>query len=59
MPVWTAYWIRCSGRLFTIPLRSDNILYASEIAFMADDVLAMAAQLKELAGVGQYRAGDE
>jgi hypothetical protein len=34
-----------------------DVLYASEIAFVVDDVPAMAARLKEVAGVGQYRGG--
>jgi len=36
-----------------------DILYASEIAFVSDDVLNLASQFKDLAGMGQYRGGDE
>lgn len=36
-----------------------DVLYASEIAFVADDVTNLATALKNLAGVGQYRGGDE
>jgi len=36
-----------------------DILYASEIAFGTDDVPTLAGQLKETAGVEQYRGGDE
>ena len=35
-----------------------DILYASEIAFIVEDVPAAATRLKELVGVGQYRGGD-
>jgi catechol-2,3-dioxygenase len=38
---------------------SADILYASEIAFVVDDVRAVAARLKEVVGVDQYRAGNE
>ena len=39
---------------------SDDILYASEIAFVVEDVTATAAILKDVAGVVQYRgASDE
>ncbi len=34
---------------------TDDILYASEIAFVADDVAAVADKLQEVAGVGPYR----
>jgi catechol-2,3-dioxygenase len=37
---------------------SADILYASEIAFVVDDVPSAAAQLREAAGVRQYRGGD-
>jgi hypothetical protein len=36
---------------------SQDILYASEIAFVVDDVLATAANLKQVVGVEQYRGG--
>jgi hypothetical protein len=36
---------------------SGDILYASEIAFVADDVLATASKLKQVAGVDQYKGG--
>ena len=36
-----------------------DILYASEIAFIVDDVAAFSSTLTELAGVGQYRGGDD
>ena len=36
-----------------------DILCASEIAFVADDVPVLAGQLKELVGVPQYRGGDD
>jgi len=36
-----------------------DILYASEIAFVVDDVLATADELKRVVGVSQYRGGDE
>jgi hypothetical protein len=35
-----------------------DILYASEIAFIVDDVPATAATLKRVVGVDQYRGGD-
>ena len=38
---------------------SGDILYASEIAFVVDDVPAAASRLKEVVGVEQYRGGDE
>ena len=38
---------------------SDDILYASEIAFVTDDVSALASQLKTMANVPQYRGGDD
>jgi catechol-2,3-dioxygenase len=38
---------------------SGDILYASEIALVVDDVAAAAARLKEVVGVRQYRGGDE
>jgi hypothetical protein len=40
-------------------LSSDDISYTSEIAFVTDDVPAMATQLKDIAGVTQYRGGDD
>jgi catechol 2,3-dioxygenase-like lactoylglutathione lyase family enzyme len=36
-----------------------DILYASEIAFVTDDVPRLAEQVKEIASVSQYRGGDE
>jgi len=36
-----------------------DILYASEIAFVTDDVAATADELKRAAGVGQYRGGSD
>jgi hypothetical protein len=38
---------------------SDDILYASEIAFVVDDVAATAAKLKEVAGVGLYKGASD
>ncbi len=40
------------------PFSNKDILYASEIAFVADDVAAMATHLKGAVGVGQYKGGD-
>jgi catechol 2,3-dioxygenase-like lactoylglutathione lyase family enzyme len=37
----------------------EDILYASEIAFVVDDVRSAAAALKPAAGIEQYRGGDE
>lgn len=39
--------------------RSDDILYASEIAFVVDDVVTTADKLKSVAGVEQYRGASE
>jgi hypothetical protein len=41
------------------PFSPDDILYASEIGVITDDVDATARVLKEAAGVGQYRGGDD
>jgi len=38
---------------------SEDILYASEIAFVVDDVAATAAKLKDLAGVEQYKGASD
>lgn len=38
---------------------SRDILYASEIAFVVDNVAATAAKLKEIAGLGQYRGASD
>ena len=38
---------------------SEDILYASEIAFVVDEVAATAAKLKEVVGVGQYRGASD
>jgi catechol-2,3-dioxygenase len=38
---------------------SADILYASEIAFVVDDVAATAARLKEVAGVESYKGGSD
>ena len=38
---------------------TDDILYASEIAFVVDDVREASAGLKPLAGVEQYRGADD
>jgi hypothetical protein len=38
---------------------SEDILYASEIAFVVDDVAAAAAQLKDVTGAGQYRGASD
>jgi len=38
---------------------SHDILYASEIAFVSDDVPALSAEIKKTIGVSQYRGGDE
>lgn len=36
-----------------------DILYASEIAFVVDDVVATATKLKEVAAVGQYKGASD
>lgn len=41
------------------PFRSEDILYASEIAFVVDDVAATADKMKEAAGVSQYRGASD
>jgi catechol-2,3-dioxygenase len=41
------------------PFSADDILCASEIGLIVDDVRPAAAKLKEVAGVGQYRGGDD
>lgn len=41
------------------PFTAADILYASEIAFIVDDVLATADTLRETFGVKQYRQGGE
>ena len=41
------------------PFESRDILYASEIAFIVDDVPAIASQLTESAGIGLYRKGSD
>jgi catechol-2,3-dioxygenase len=41
------------------PFDSKDILYASEIAFVVDDVAAAAAKLKEVVGIEQYRGGSD
>ena len=38
---------------------TGDILYASEIALIVDDVAATASRLRKAAGVGQYRDGDD
>ena len=38
---------------------SEDILYASEIGLIVDDVPATASKLREVAGVEQYRGGDD
>ncbi len=38
---------------------TKDILYASEIGWVVDDVRAMAAKLKELVGIEQYRNGGD
>jgi catechol 2,3-dioxygenase-like lactoylglutathione lyase family enzyme len=38
---------------------SADILYASEIAFVVDDVAATAAKLKEVAGVASYKGASD
>lgn len=38
---------------------SGDILYASEIAFVVDDVVATTEKLKGVVGVGQYRGGSD
>ena len=37
----------------------DDVLYTSEIAFVTDDVPDLAQRLGEIAGVTQYRGGDD
>jgi len=39
--------------------RSEDILYASEIAFVVDDVAATATKLRQFAGVDQYRGASD
>lgn len=41
------------------PFESRDILYASEIAFIVDDVPAIASQLIESARIGLYRKGSD
>jgi catechol-2,3-dioxygenase len=41
------------------PFGSGDILYASEIGLVVDDVTAAASRLKEAVGVGPYRGGSE
>jgi hypothetical protein len=41
------------------PFGSADILYASEIAFVVDDVTATTARLREVVGVAQYRGGSD
>lgn len=38
---------------------SEDILYASEIAFVVDDVAANATKLKEVAGLEQYKGAND
>jgi hypothetical protein len=38
---------------------SGDILYASEIAFVVDDVAATTEHLKDIVGVGQYRGASD
>lgn len=38
---------------------TEDILYASEIAFVADEVLAMSGQLQEIVGIPPYRRGGD
>jgi catechol 2,3-dioxygenase-like lactoylglutathione lyase family enzyme len=38
---------------------SKDILYASEIGLIVDDVPGVASNLKELLGIGQYRGGSD
>jgi len=38
---------------------SEDVLYASEIAFVVDDVAATAGRLKAAVGVGQYRGASD
>jgi catechol-2,3-dioxygenase len=39
------------------PFDSGDILHASEIGLVVDDVLAVASELKQVAGVDQYKGG--
>ena len=41
------------------PFTSADILYASEIAFVVDDVSASAMTLKQVVGLDQYKGGSE
>jgi catechol 2,3-dioxygenase-like lactoylglutathione lyase family enzyme len=41
------------------PFGSEDILYASEIGLIVDDVAAVASTLKEVAGVEPYRGGSD
>src|SRR5262249_7227454 len=38
---------------------SRQILYASEIAFVVDEVAAAAQRMREAVGLDQYRGGDD
>jgi catechol-2,3-dioxygenase len=38
---------------------SNDILYASEIAFVTDDVSALSGRIQEIAGIEPYRGGNE
>ena len=41
------------------PFASGDILYASEIGLIVDDVTATASRLQEVVGLSRYRGGDE
>jgi catechol-2,3-dioxygenase len=41
------------------PFKSQDILYASEIGLVVDDVAATASKLKEVVGLDQYRGGSD
>jgi hypothetical protein len=41
------------------PFAGSDILYASEIGLIVDDVFAAMAKIKEIAGVDQYRGGND
>jgi catechol-2,3-dioxygenase len=45
------------GNARTGPFTSSDILHASEIGLVVDDVLAAASELKQVAGVDHYKVG--
>ena len=41
------------------PFGSGDILYASEIAFVVDEVASAATELRKVVGIDQYRGGSD